>query len=184
MGPLVATRVMANSSDIPTIPDIPIIIQICWCLQFQKGMTLDVCPNIINFFLIPTFLTFPPFLKFPQSLKSARGYGSEKVWLFKMIKNYFGHISGSSKYAKFMSKQQRTYKLILAGKLWIGHRPLEIDDSLNLSVSLSSASDFFLVSMKTYIVISEEKSFQDLFLILKKRVFMNTQLLMGFFNFR
>ena len=40
MGPLVATRVMAN------IPDIPIIIQISWSLWFQKSMTLDVCPDI------------------------------------------------------------------------------------------------------------------------------------------
>ena len=64
MGPLVATRVMAN------IPDIPIIIQISWSLWFQKSMTLDVCPdipkilNISNIYDIPDIATIPeiPFI--------------------------------------------------------------------------------------------------------------------------
>ena len=73
MGPLVATRVMANIHETPPIPNPPIIIQISWSLWFQKDMTLDVFPDIINIYLIPTFLTFPQFLKFPSSLKSARG---------------------------------------------------------------------------------------------------------------
>ena len=59
MGPLVATRVMANIPDIPTIPDIPAIIQISWSLGFQKGMTLDICPDIINISLIPVNPTIP-----------------------------------------------------------------------------------------------------------------------------
>ena len=76
MGPLVATRVMANISDIHTIPDIPIIIQISWSLWFQKGMTLDVCPNIINISVIPDI---PTITENPIIIISARGYASEKV---------------------------------------------------------------------------------------------------------
>ena len=53
MGPLVATRVMANIPYIPTFPEITIIIQISWSLLLQRGMTLDVCHDIINISLIP-----------------------------------------------------------------------------------------------------------------------------------
>ena len=76
MGPLVATRVMANFPDIPTIPYIPIIIQISWSLWFQKGMTVDVqtLSTVLSF---NTFLTLPPFLKFPSSFKSAQACGSK-----------------------------------------------------------------------------------------------------------
>ena len=59
MGPLAATRVMANISDILTIPKIPLIIKISWKLCFQKGITLDICPDIINIYVIPNIPTIP-----------------------------------------------------------------------------------------------------------------------------
>ena len=59
MGPLVATLVMVNIHNIPTIPDIPIIIQISWSLRFQKGMAHDICHGIINISVIPDIPTIP-----------------------------------------------------------------------------------------------------------------------------
>ena len=59
MGPLVATRVMANIPDISTFPDITIVTQIRWSMWFQKGMTHDVCPDIINISHIPDIPNIP-----------------------------------------------------------------------------------------------------------------------------
>ena len=73
MGPLVATRVMVN------IPDIPIIIQISWSLWFQKGMTLYVCPDIINISLIPDIPDIPTIPEIPIIMKISSRLWSKKV---------------------------------------------------------------------------------------------------------
>ena len=77
MGPLVATRVMANIHETPPIPNPPIIIQISWSLWFQKGMTLDVCPDIINISLIPDIPTIP---EIPIIIKISLRLWFLKVW--------------------------------------------------------------------------------------------------------
>ena len=54
-----------NIADIPTIPEIPIIIQISSRLPFQKGITLDVCPDISKNFNIPDTTNIPTVPKIP-----------------------------------------------------------------------------------------------------------------------
>ena len=78
MGPLVATRVMANIPVILTIPDISAIIQISWSLGFQKGMTLDVCPDIINISVIPYIPDIPTIPEIPIIIKI-----SSRLWFRK-----------------------------------------------------------------------------------------------------
>ena len=65
MGPLDAPRVRANIFDIPTIPDIPLIIQISWKLWFQKGITLDICPDIPEILNIPDIPNIPTIPQIP-----------------------------------------------------------------------------------------------------------------------